>query len=155
MKRVSAVLCVVLALIVQGCAQPIDTKEEKSPAITDNRPCAANFKFDGSFLTGRTFKTSVESPLPKKTAFSDLVTSIASRGYAIASTDKESGLISANNPVRFGKGSTVPLNATIKDIPSGGSHVDLIFHISGGQTVPVDAVKKEFCEILEPISAQN
>ncbi len=151
MKK-TALLLVVLTLAIQGCAHhQRESKEEKTETINDNRPCAANFTSDGSFWGGRSFRTYMDSKMSKNNAFSSLAASFASHGYAITASDRESGLISGNSAVMFGNGKVVPMNATVKSIPSGGSHAELTFQLSGGLSASLDAIKKEFCGILDPL----
>src|SRR5690606_18981579 len=44
------------ALLLVGCVTP-GQKTTQQPTPIDTRECAQNFTFDGSFWTGRTFKT--------------------------------------------------------------------------------------------------
>ena len=141
--------------IIQGCsAQRGSVPDSASaPAATDKRPCAANLTTDGSFWTGRTFKTFQEYPNAKKAnAFDQVAAAVATGGWQINTTNKEVGLISASQGVILGKGETVPLNAVVRDRSGGGVRVELVFQTSVGQAVGADSLRDAFCSILEAVS---
>lgn len=147
MKHIFSV-SVVLALGLPGCAM-----ERTVSTAGDTRACIVNFSTAGSFLTGKQFKTYEVFPRVKKSnAFDQLVATIASSGYQVTSSNKEAGIISANQTVSFGQGKTVPLNAVVKDSPPGGARVDLVFTLSGGLATSADAVQMEFCKILGSVN---
>ena len=144
-----APLSVILMLSFQGCA----TKEKTVGDVTDNRPCAANFSTEGGFWSGTQYKTYQIFPKASKAlAFDSLMGSIASAGFQVTSSNKESGLISANQTVSYGQGKTAPINAVIQGNQSGGVRVDLVFSLSGGVVTSADSVKNEFCKYLSSVS---
>lgn len=142
-------LSIILMLSFQGCA----TNEKTASDVTDNRPCAANFSTEGGFWTGTQYKTYQIFPkVSKAVAFDSLMGSIASDGFQLTSSNKEVGMISANQTVSYGQGKTAPINAVIKENQSGGVRVDLVFSLSGGVTTSKDSVKDSFCKYLNSVS---
>lgn len=142
-------LSIILILTMQGCA----TNERVESNTTDNRACASNFYTEGGFWTGTQYKTYEIFPKTSKTiAFDSLLSSIASGGYQVTSSNKDIGMISANQTVSYGQGKTAPINVVIKDNQSGGVRIDLVFSVSGGVAAPTDSVKNEFCKFLSSVS---
>jgi hypothetical protein len=140
-------LTVMFALAIQGCA--MERTVSKTP---DNRACVANYSTEGGFWTGKQFKTYEDFPKESKaSAVDNLVATIASSGYQITNSNKELGIISANQTVSYGQGKTVPLNAVVKENPSGGVQVALVLSLSGGLTTSADSVQTEFCKILSSV----
>jgi hypothetical protein len=130
--------------------------ERTAVRADDNRACVANFSTKGEFMTGKQFRTFEDfSSISKAGAFDSLVATIASTGYQITSSSKDSGIISANQAVTSytGKsGKTVPLNAVITTV-SGKTRVELVFTLSGGLATSADALQEEFCRILSTVSS--
>ncbi len=152
MKRVArftpAILCVV-TVVSFACS----TQTARPLATTDSRPCAANLRTEGSFWTGRTFKSFQEYPnATKANAFDQAGAAVAANGWQINTTNKDLGLISASQSVTMGKGTTAPLNAIVKDRAGGGVRVELVFQTSGGIAVGEDSLRDGFCKILESVS---
>jgi len=147
MKQI-AQLAIICALTIQGCAM-----ERTVSKTTDSRACVANYSTEGGFWTGKQFKTYEDFPKASKaSAFDNLVATIASSGYQVTNSNKELGIISANQTVSYGQGKTVPLNAVVKENPSGGVRVDLVFTLSGGLATSADSVQSEFCKILASVN---
>jgi hypothetical protein len=144
----SFVVTIILASLLPGCA--MDRTVSKT---TDSRACVANYSTEGSFWTGKQFKTFEDFPkISKASAFDSLVSTIASNGYQIANSNKESGIISAIQTVTGGQGKTVPLNAVITSKTSGGIRVELVFSLSGGLATSADSLQTTFCKILASVS---
>ncbi|MEQ1635183.1 MAG: hypothetical protein ABL903_00735 [Methylococcales bacterium] len=139
---------IVCVSMLSGCAM-----ERSASKAADSRACATNYSTEGEFWAGKKFKTFQDFPKTSKAAaFDSLVSVIASSGYQIASSNKESGIISAHQTVTSGQGKTVPLNAVIQDTASGGIHVELIISLSGGVAASADSVQDEFCKMLDSVS---
>ncbi|MDR1063558.1 MAG: hypothetical protein LBL48_06455 [Azoarcus sp.] len=131
----------------------LDREREKNKT-DDPRECAQNFTFDGSFIRGRTFKTIVfVKGVSQSQAVKRAARYLTTSGYQINSADENLGIISASQTVSYGKGKTVPLNVGIEG-NKGGVRVNISFVLSGGVTSPVDAVRKEFCDIVEQIEGK-
>jgi len=140
----------VLSVSLFGC---LTSGGVQNLATSDQRACAQNFTFDGSFIAGRTFKTSdfVEG-VSKQDAVERAAQHLNGEGRSITSTDKDLGIISASQGVSFGEGKTVPLNVGIQDA-EGGVNVDVTFKISGGTTTPAEGVRDGFCDTIEAIAS--
>jgi len=146
--RHMAPLSIIFTLAIQGCAM-----ERTVSKTADSRACVANYSTEGGFWTGKQFKTFEDFPkVSKASAIDSLVAIIASSGYQITNSNKELGIISANQTVSYGQGKTVPLNAVVKDNPSGGIRVDLVLSLSGGLATSADSVQSEFCKFLASVN---
>lgn len=152
MKRLPLLLLAMLSLA--GCAA-IGSKQAANPNPGDSRECARNFTYDGSFLTGRTFKTNA---FIKNTAQADAMKRaaryIAQDGWQINNTDQSLGVISASQTVSYGQGKTAPLSVGFEQ-KKGGVQMGVSYAISGGVTSPVDAVQKFFCSLVEATEGKN
>jgi hypothetical protein len=146
-------LSVAFLLAMQGCASDQANVKSAEASIEDNRPCVTNFSTEGGFWTGKQFKTYQVFPKASKSkVFDELLASIASSGFQIQSSNKETGMISANQGVVLGQGKTVPLNALIKESQSGGVRVDLVFALSGTLLTSSDGVRDGFCKLLATVT---
>ena len=146
--RYMAPISIIFALTIQGCAM-----ERTVSKTADSRACVVNYSTEGDFWTGKQFKTYEDFPKASKaSAIDGLVATIASSGYQITSSNKELGIISANQNVSYGQGKTVPLNAVVKENPSGGVRIDLVLSLSGGLTTSADSVQSEFCKFLASVN---
>lgn len=120
----------------------------------DTRECAQNLTYDGSFIMGRTFKTSQYiHGVSKNIAVEKAARFLAAEGWAINNTDKELGIISASQTISFGKGKTAPLNVGIEP-KRKGINVSITFTISGGTTTSLNSVKDQFCGVIEAIQEE-
>jgi hypothetical protein len=136
-----------IVVMLTGCA----SSAPQNLQTDDTRVCAQNFTFNGSFLTGRTFKTQqFINGVSKDDAMARAAKHLALEGYSITNTDKEIGIISASQTVSYGQGKTVPLNVSI-DTKKNGVNVSISFSISGGLSTPVNSVKDAFCNIIKSI----
>lgn len=118
-----------------------------APAFALQGQCIDNYTKEGSFFSGRTFKSWSEYPAvaPDK-AFKAVYQEVVSQGFKINNADKEMGIISAQQNVTGGP-STVPLNVLVRDVGKG-SRVELTFTTQGGLAVGEDGLQKGFCDIL-------
>lgn len=152
MKKIPAFLLVFA--ITSGCANQQSTPAPNATASTSQLgACATNFTSEGSFFTGTRYSTFEE--FPKKTVsagFDALLQAIASGGYQIVSSNKESGLISANQSVSYGQGKTAPLNFVIKKTATPGVRVDVSFSMSGGVSASTESAQREFCKLLASVA---
>ena len=151
-------MAILAALFVSGCAtEQAATKRDdsatKPAASSQAAACVTNFSVEGGFWSSKKFSTFEE--FPRKTmsgTFDTLLSAIATGGYQIVSSSKESGLISSNQMVTFGQGKNVPLNASITKGKSSGIRVDLVFNLSGGLMTSTEGVQKEFCKLLATVA---
>jgi len=147
MKRYIAPWLAGLCLLT-SCA----TGPQQQLQTEDKRECAQNFTFDGSALGGRTFRTHQVIPNVSKIAAVERAAKfIVTDGWAITGIDKELGIISASATVSYGQGKTAPLSIGIDSVETG-VEVSITFSISGGVSSPVNAVKDDFCSIMEAIA---
>ena len=118
-----------------------------TPALAFEGQCIDHYSKEGSFFSGRTFKSWAEYPgvAPGK-AFKAVYQEIVSEGFSINSADKEMGVISAHQNVT-GSAKTVPLNVLVRDAGKG-SRVEVTFVTEGGLTVGEGGLQKAFCDIL-------
>jgi hypothetical protein len=157
MNRIPTI-AILAALFVSGCAtEQAATKRDDSaskPAASgQGAACVTNFSVEGGFWSGKKFSTFEEFPRKSMSgAFDTLLSAIATGGYQIVSSNKESGLISANQMVTFGQGKSVPLNASITRGKSSGIRVDLVFSLSGALITSTDGVQEEFCKLLAKVA---
>ncbi len=137
--------------ILSACASGPPQKLQSD----DKRACAQNFSYDGSFWSGRTFKTHDFVPgVTKIVAVERAAKDLAVQGWAITNIDKELGIITAEQTVSYGKGKTAPLNISI-DSKDSGVKVSVTFSISGGLTTPVNMVKDSFCDVIESVGGDK
>lgn len=122
-----------------------------APAFALEGACIDNYTKEGSFFSGRTFKSWAEYPTvaPDK-AFKSVYQEVVSQGFKINSSDKEMGIISAQQNVT-GSAKTVPLNVLVKDAGKG-SRVELTFVTEGGLSVGEAGLQKGFCDLLGAVS---
>ena len=145
-------LAVLIAGLVTGCESPSATKPSASAASADSRPCVANLTQEGSFFTGKTYKTHQDFPVGDKAKAVDRLTAaLAADGWQIISSSKESGVLSASQGVSYGQGKTVPLNAVVTESGSGGIRVSLVFVTSGGLVASEKDLRNQFCKLLEAV----
>jgi len=118
----------------------------------DNRECMQNFTYEGSYWSGRTFKThGVVQNVSKSVAVERAARYIASAGgWQITTVDKEIGIISASQTVGHGKGKTNPLNVSIETIKNG-VNVSISFSCTSGEAVRGHVLQNTFCSIIEAI----
>lgn len=150
MKTVFSV--VMLVAVLSGCAsQPSSTTHEATnPALKG--ACVANFATEGGFWSGQRHSThEVFQKKPPAAAFDSVLQTMATSGYQIVTSSKESGLISANQTVSYGKGKTVPINVVIKKLSASETRVDVSLSLSGGVSAPIESVQGEFCKFLEAV----
>ena len=151
MKKVSVIFFAIA--ITSGCANQQSTSNQAAAPSAPQDSCATNFVTDGSFFTGTRFSTFQE--FPKKTvpgAFDALLQSIATSGYQIVSSSKESGLISASQSISYGQGKTAPLNFVVKKTATPGVRVDISFSMSGGVSASTESAQREFCKLLASVA---
>lgn len=127
----------------------------ENQAAGDSRECVRNFKHEGSFFAGRTFKTTAfVKNVTQADAMKRAARYIAQNGFQINSSDQNLGIISASQSVSYGQGKTVPLNVSFEQ-EKGGVQMDFSYSTSGGVTSPVDAVQNFFCSVVEAVEGKK
>jgi hypothetical protein len=138
-----------LIAIASTCA-PVIAQEAK-PAPADGRPCMANFTVEGSFLTGKTFRTWQEhSGVSYDSAFRKTAQAAAGAGWGQVSSNKDTGTITATQEVTGSKRkSAAPLNVILQEKGKGVIRIETNFSLAGGQMSPEDAARAELCKLVE------
>lgn len=149
-KRSLGLAAVVITIGACGAAPTKDSAGDNA----DPRECAQNFEVAGSFLSGKTFKTSaVVSGVNQKDAMKRAAQFISSDGWTLNNVNESLGIISASQTVSYGEGKTAPLNIAINE-SSGGVEVGLTYSTSGGVSSPANAVKEHFCKTVGAVAGQ-
>lgn len=150
MTRLLATLPMVALVAACGGAPT----KEASNATIDPRECAKNFTVEGSFLSGKTFKTRANvAGIGQATALKRAAQFTAEDGWNIASVNESLGIISASQTVSYGNGKTAPLNISVSEA-DGGVAVSMTYALSGGVSSPETAVKEHFCKTIEAVAAR-
>ncbi len=143
-------LSFVAAILLGGCA----SSGTQSLKTNDQRECAQNFTYDGSFLAGRKYKThAVVNNISRKEAMKRAARYTATEGWSITNTDENLGIISATQTVSYGQGKTAPLNIGFES-KGNGVKVSMTYSTSGGVTSPLEAITKYFCSTIEVIDGK-
>ncbi len=136
-------LTITMLLVISG---PADAADEPKTG----RPCMVNFTEEGSFFKGRTYKTWQEHMgIDYDKAFRRVAQAVAEDNWGSVNANKDIGVVTANQTVTAGKGSTAPLNVVVKERSGGVVRVDANFGIAGMQTTSTDAVRTELCKLVE------
>ena len=138
-------------MIIYGCGGGAATQQ--TAQTSDNRPCVQNLTTEGSYVSGRIFKThQLVRNVSKSDAMVRAARYIAAEGFLINSIDKELGLISASQGVTVASrgGKTLPLNVSIQPVEDR-LNVSLSFSVPGGITVSGGGLINTFCSIIEAI----
>ncbi len=114
----------------------------------------ANFAVEGSFITGKTFRTWQEhSGVNYDVAFRKTAQAVAGAGWGSVNSNKDTGTITALQEVTGSRRkSSAPLNAIIQEKGKEVIRVDVNFSITGGQVTPEDTAKAELCKVVEAAS---
>ena len=113
------------------------------------RDCEANFTVEGSFFSGKSYKTwQVHTGVGYDNAFRSVAQAVSSAGFGGVNPNKDLGIISAGQTVTMGQGSVAPLNVVVK---SQGQkiRVEANFQIAGGQMASEDAARTQLCKLVE------
>ena len=126
-----SLLCAALALVSAGASAA--------------EPCLENYKVEGNFLSGKTYKTfAVVAGVRQNEAFNRALAFTVANGFTVTASVKDAGVISAMQSVSQGKGKTVPLSVILQP-DAGNLKISMSYATSGGVMSPEDAIKKHFC----------
>jgi hypothetical protein len=118
-----------------------------APALA--RDCATNFTTEGSFFSGKSFKTWQEhSGVSYDNAFRRVAQAVTSAGFGGVSPNKDLGIISAGQAVTMGQGSVAPLNVVVKS-QNKRVRVEAHFRIAGGQMASEETALTQLCNLVE------
>ena len=144
-------LSIIVVLAIQGCAT-----QQTVTKTTDSRPCIANLSSQGSFWTSRTIKTFQDfSNVSKAAAFDQLVPALASDGWTIASSSKETGVITSWAKPNYAEGETESLNAVIRDKGTAGIRVELTYIAPAMAIVPASTLHDGFCKYMADVKSAS
>ncbi len=142
MSRRGLFICALLASQVVACASQSSSTEDSS------RHCFANFHSEGSFVAGTTYSTFEEHLGNRIAVFNQAIRVLNTEGYQVVYSDKDSGAISATNPVIFGKGTTATMSVNVTDAGQGLVRVSLSFTKAGFLIASATEVRSSFCDTL-------
>lgn len=126
---------------------------KKEPPPMSASGCVENVDISGSFSSGKTFVASSDHEgVPYPVVFQKTVAMIEAEEYLNVSPNATTGYIAADNPVKGGGGSTVPLRVTVRRQNDGTVRVEARFSIKGGQMAPKKAVSEGLCKITDAAS---
>jgi hypothetical protein len=142
-----------LAVLIAVMLIPACAMDRSIVSTTDNRACFRNFSSEGSFVSGKTFKTYEEFVNLRKTqAIESLAQAFTSTGQQIKTLDKNLGIITATVPVILGQGNTVALNGSVTEL-GAGSRIQLTLQLYPTALTSTDSVQKEFCKVLAEVAS--
>ena len=125
----------------------------KKPVQDSGSGCLQNLSVTGGFTTGKQFLAATEHEgVSYAEAFRKTVAAIEAEGMVSVSPNERTGYIAAENPVRGGGGSTVPLRTTVRRQDDGSIRVEVRFSIKGGQMTSNKAVGEGMCKIADAAS---
>jgi hypothetical protein len=129
--------------------KPVSPPITKGASKDSDRPCVQNFTTEGSFFSGKTYKTSVfVGKIDRDAAFVRAAQFIVTDGWRMATSNKETGIITATQDVNWSEGKTAPLGVVLKSTTEGLT-IQVTFSTGAGQASPKDAVIKALCGITD------
>jgi len=145
------------AALKQGNEKSVLAPNDKNtPSGKDSRPCIANLSSEGSFWTSRTFRTFQDfSGVTKAAAFDQIVPALASDGWTVTSSNKETGVITSWAKPNYAQGETESLNAVIRDKGAAGIRVEFIYLAPAMAIVPKSTLQKAFCKYMADVQSAN
>lgn len=125
----------------------------KKEVVDSGSGCLQNLSVAGGFTSGKQFLASTDHEgVSYPVAFAKTVAAIEAEGMVGVYPNETTGYIAAENPVRGGGGSTVPLRTTVRRQPDGSVRVEVRFSIKGGQMTSNKAVGEGLCKIADAAS---
>ncbi|WP_293715443.1 MULTISPECIES: hypothetical protein [unclassified Stenotrophomonas] len=125
----------------------------KKEVFDSGSGCLQNMSVSGGFTTGKQFLVHTDHEgISYADAFAKTVAAIEAEGMVGVSPNETTGYIAAENPVRGGGGSTVPLRTTVRRQDGGVIRVEVRFSIKGGQLTSNKAVGEGMCKIADAAS---
>lgn len=145
------------AALKQGNEKPVRAPNDKNTTSgKDSRPCIANISSEGSYWTSRTFRTFQDfSNVTRGAAFDQIVPAFASDGWTIASSNKETGVITSWAKPNYAQGETESLNAVIRDKGAAGIRVEFTYLAPAMAIVPESMLQKGFCKYMADVQSAS
>jgi hypothetical protein len=123
------------------------------PVQDSGSGCLQNLSVAGGFTSGKQFLASTDHEgISYEQAFAKTLAAIEAEGMVQVLPNQATGYIAAENPVRGGGGSTVPLRTTVRRQGDGSVRVEVRFSIKGGQMTSNKAVGEGLCKIADAAS---
>jgi hypothetical protein len=140
-------LALICSTLITGCS----STAIKTLETDDLRECAQNFTYQGTFLSGRTYKTfSFVKNVSTRTAMKRAAQFTVKDGWTIKSTNEKSGIISATQAVNSSRVKTVPLTISI-EAKNRGVQVSMTCFLSARLTATLESIKNHFCSTINAI----
>lgn len=116
--------------------------------------CIQNVVVSGGFSTGKTYvATQDHEGVSYPVAFRKTVAALEADGDLVMITPNErTGYIAAENPVRGGGGSTVPVRVTVRRQDGDVIRVEVRITTKGGQMSPLKAMSEALCKVADAAS---
>ena len=127
----------------------------RKPVVSDSgSSCLQNVQVSGGYSAGKQFLASQEHEgVSYAEAFRKTLAELQRDGDLINVLPNErTGYIAAENPVRGGGGSTVPLRVTVRRQDDASIRVEVRFSIKGGQLTSNKIVSEGMCKIADAAS---
>lgn len=152
LSNVDKIMKYILVLISLSLITACSSTTIKTLETDDLRECAQNFTYQGTFLSGRTYKTfSLVRYVSSKTAIKRATQYLVNDGWSIIKSDEKLGIISANQTINSSRVNNVPLNITIES-KNKGVQVSMSYFLAAGLTAPLESIKNHFCSTVEAVS---
>lgn len=118
-----------------------------TPAFALEGQCIDNYSKEGSFFSGRTFKSwGAFASVKPDAAFKKVYAQVVGDGFKISQADKEMGVIAAQQDVS-GSSKTIPVNVLVAE-EGAGTKVSVTVTTSGGLSVGEEGLQKGLCDII-------
>ena len=125
----------------------------KKEVFDSGSGCLQNLSVAGGFTSGKQFLASTDHEgVSYPVAFAKTVAAIEAEELVGIYPNETTGYIAAEQPVRGGGGSTVPLRTTVRRQADGSIRVEVRFSIKGGQMTSNKAVGEGLCKIADAAS---
>jgi len=119
------------------------------PAFADIAQCDANYRQEGSFLTGRRFTTYGDVPIAPAKVFKTLYAEVLKTGFRVAASDKDMGTINAEQLTSDGaQPVTIPWNIII-EAKNGGSRITVAKSTPPGYATSEKAQHAMMCSVID------
>ena len=146
-------MAILITISIYSCVS-VAPSERGGGNIADSLPCVANVTSEGSFFSSRTFRTFQDfSDVTRAAAFDQIVPALATGGWTIASSSKETGVITSWAKPNYAEGETESLNAVVRDKGAAGIRVELIYIAPAMAIVSEGAMRDQFCKIMADVES--
>lgn len=140
LSSILTALCVIVFLSIPAKASP-----------QGSQYCDLKMTKSGNFFKGKTFQATKYYPRQKKRrVINKLVKALAREKLMISSINKKQGFIVAHEPVRYGKGKTIPFNFMVQK-KGNGVTVDAILAVAPMLIAKKGETRRFFCRVYAAI----